>query len=339
MAATSVDIESPEELTRYLRETKRIALDETPSCRVLQGGVSNKTVYVERSGGEAWVVKQALGKLRVASDWYSSPLRIHREALGMRWLERLAPKGSITPLIFEDATHHILAMQAVRQPHENWKTRLLAGHVDERHVAEFGTLLGTVQREAVVRAAELAEVFDDRSFFESLRLEPYYAHAAEKVPSAANFLRSLQAETRAQRYTLVHGDYSPKNVLIYRDHLVLLDHEVVHWGDGAFDVGFSLAHLLSKAHHMKAERESFLSAAESFWRGYVAALGILATGDAEARVTRHALACLLARVDGRSPLEYLTEAERTKQRALVLDLMARPRAGVQETIQAFAKGL
>ncbi|MCW8130449.1 MAG: phosphotransferase [Planctomycetota bacterium] len=341
MATADVDIEAPGDLARYLRETGRIAPDETPACRVLQGGVSNKTVLAERANGEAWVVKQALEKLRVASDWFSSPLRIHREALGMRWLERLAPKGTITPLVFEDETRHILAMQAVPQPHENWKSRLLAGRVDEAHVAAFGALLGTVQRESTARAGELSGVFAERSFFESLRLEPYYARAAEKTPAAAGFLRALQDETRARRETLVHGDYSPKNVLIYREQLVLLDHEVVHWGDGAFDVGFALAHLLSKAHHVAGAREKFLQAAERFWHAYAEALGPAASGEAEARAARHALGCLLARVDGRSPLEYLTEPERAKQRAVVLDLMARPHLceRVPGTIQAFGKGM
>jgi 5-methylthioribose kinase len=66
---------------------------------VLAGGVSNRTVLVERTAsGEGWVVKQALPKLRVATEWLSDPERIHQEALGLRWLSELAPPGAITPL-------------------------------------------------------------------------------------------------------------------------------------------------------------------------------------------------------------------------------------------------
>src|SRR6185369_10208057 len=111
-------------------------------------GVSNRTVLVERPNGEAWVVKQALKKLRVAVEWYSSPERIHREALGMRWLAQLAPPGSTTELIFEDQASHILAMTAVPQPHENWKIRLLAGRLETGQAEQFGRLLGTIHRAA-----------------------------------------------------------------------------------------------------------------------------------------------------------------------------------------------
>src|SRR5438132_10367595 len=116
-----LDIEKPDELLAYLRRTARIAGDETPRITVLAGGVSNRTVLVERATGESWVLKQALAKLRTQADWFSDPARVHQEALGMRWLTKLAPAGSITPLVFEDFDEHLIAMQAVPQPHENWK--------------------------------------------------------------------------------------------------------------------------------------------------------------------------------------------------------------------------
>ena len=143
---TELDIERPGALVAYLRETGRIGADEAPRVSVLAGGVSNRTVLVERANGEAWVVKQALAKLRVQVDWFSSPERIHREALGLRWLEEIAPPGTTTPLVFEDHEHHLLGMEAVPQPHENWKTMLLAGRLELDHVEQFARLLGTVHR-------------------------------------------------------------------------------------------------------------------------------------------------------------------------------------------------
>src|SRR6185503_963447 len=98
MPADPLDIEQPDQLLAYLRETGRVARDEAVRTRVLAGGVSNKTVLVERPSGEAWVLKQALPKLRVAVDWFSDPARIGREALGLWYLAELAPPGSTTPL-------------------------------------------------------------------------------------------------------------------------------------------------------------------------------------------------------------------------------------------------
>jgi 5-methylthioribose kinase len=328
-----LDIEQHDELADYLRATGRLGADERPALRTLTGGVSNRTVLVERSDGESWVVKQALPKLRVQVDWYCSPERIEREALGLAWLARLAPDGTITRLVFEDPDRHLLAMEAVPQPHENWKTMLLAGRLEPAHVEQFGTLLGSIHRNARAHRGRLERIFADRSFFEALRLEPYYEYAAACVPEAAEFLAALVDETRARRETLVHGDYSPKNVLVRDDRLVLLDHEVVHFGDPAFDLGFSLAHLLSKAHHLPERREDFAGAALLYWRSYEG------EPELEPRAVRHTLACLLARVAGRSPLEYLDEGERSRQQRAVLAFLARPPEQMSELVEGFVEEL
>jgi tRNA A-37 threonylcarbamoyl transferase component Bud32 len=338
--ADAIDIEDAAALTAYLRRSGRIGAHERPRIRVLRGGVSNRTVAVERESGEAWVLKQALAKLRVPVDWFSSPERIHREALGLEWLGKLAPAGSITPLLFEDHEQHLLAMEAVAQPHENWKTVLLSGRIEAGHFRQFAALLAAIHREGARRRAEIEETFADRSYFESLRLEPYYGYAAEQAPAAGGFLGSLIRETLALRITLVHGDYSPKNILIYEGRLVLLDHEVIHFGDPAFDLGFSLTHFMSKAHHLPALRRDFLAAANAYWRAYAEALGTPEwSADLEARVVRHTLGCLLARVAGRSPLEYLDGEERGRQREAVLSIMPAAPARIPDLIATFEERL
>ena len=335
-AADGLNIEEPDDLLAYLRHAGRIGAYERPAITPLAGGVSNRTVLVERPGGESWVLKQALPKLRVRVDWFSSPARIHQEALGLRWLRQLAPPGTIPALVFEDHERHLLAMEAVPRGHENWKAMLLAGRLERGHVEQFARLLGTVHRAAAERAGELAPVFADRSFFESLRLEPYYFYTATQVPAAAGFLGALVDTTLARRDTLVHGDYSPKNVLVYRDRLVLLDHEVIHWGDPGFDLGFGLTHLLSKAHHLPERRAAFAEAARLFWRVYRETVGDAAwASDLEGRAVRHTLGCLLARVAGRSPLEYLGEAEVARQREAVLALLADLPATVPDLVAGF----
>ena len=319
----TLDIEDAGALTAYLRATGRVGRGETPAVRVLAGGVSNKTVLVERASGEAWVLKQALPKLRVAADWFSDPARIRREAEGLRWLPRLTPPGTITPLVFEDSENFLLAMEAVPRPHENWKAVLLAGRVEDDHVRQFAVTLGAIHRNSAAVSDRMRATFEDRSFFESLRVEPYYSYTAGRVPRGAGFLHDLVRDTRDRRLALVHGDYSPKNVLVHAGRLVLLDHEVIHWGDPAFDLGFALAHLLSKANHLPAHRERFARAARLFWSAYSGAVD-QATGRAaetEARGVRHALGCLLARVAGRSPLEYLDSARRAAQQDAALELM------------------
>jgi len=336
----TLDIEQPHLLIAYLREAGHIGPDEQPRLRNLTGGISNLTVLVERPTGETWVLKQALPKLRVPIDWFSSPERVHREALGLRWLAQLAPSGTITSFVFEDHDHHLLAMQAVPQPHDNWKTLLLAGQLEERHVEQFGRLLGTIHRNAYESPEQVAFDFEDRSFFESLRLEPYYGHTAAQVPTAARFLTALIDETRARRVTLVHGDYSPKNILIYQGQLILLDHEVIHFGEPAFDLGFSLTHLLSKAHHLPQQRQAFAKAANTYWQVYLQTVGDVSWArDLEPYAVRHTLACLLARVAGRSLLEYLDDTARARQGEAVLALLSNVPATIADLVDQFVRRL
>jgi 5-methylthioribose kinase len=327
MPAAELNIEDRAALERYLQSQFSPAEEfEVREFEILTGGVSGRTVRVSLSGGQEWVLKQALPKLRVEADWFADPRRIHREALGMKVLAELTPPGSIPKLIFDDETHHVLGMEAVPRPHENWKTMLLAGRVNTQHASQFGELLAQIHDRSLYEE-DFQKAFDDRSYFESLRLEPYYEFGAKQEPRAATFLSQLIGDTLATRIALVHGDYSPKNVLIHSNRVVLLDHEVIHWGDPAFDVGFALSHFLSKSHHVQTKRQEFVQLADAFWTSYHTKFIFPRTlfdaldTDYMTSCARHTLGCLLARVVGRSPLEYLTTNERDRQREAVVRLI------------------
>lgn len=332
-----VNIEEGTQLLDYLKERGHLERGESPGMRILAGGVSNRTVLVKRVAGPSFVVKQALAKLRVKEDWFSNPERIHREAEGIRLLRTLAPAGMITRLVFEDTTHHLLCMEAVPEPHANWKQSLLEGEVDLRIVAQFGQCLGLIHQynpddypaDGIIQGLD---------FFESLRLEPYYLFTASHVPSAADFLHALVEETRKLKITLVHGDYSPKNILVRNGRMVLLDHEVIHLGDPAFDIGFSMTHLLSKAHHLKHKHAAFITTAFFYWETY-AQISKRVDADFEYRAVKHTLACLLARVAGRSPLEYLTDEEKARQITLVRALIYDQPTRMADLIHAFSLNL
>jgi 5-methylthioribose kinase len=333
--AEILDIETPGEAIAYLRKRGAIGTHEDARIQVLAGGVSSRTVLVELEGARSMVLKQSLPKLRVAVDWFSSPERIHREALALRWFRQLGPPEAFTELYFEDAQEHLIAMEAVPQPHFNWKTRLLAGDLHLAHFRRFAELLSALHRHSASRAQELRPLFQDKTFFETLRIEPYYRYTAQQPAAceAAGFLRLLIDETLATNDSLVHGDFSPKNVLLHQDRLVLLDHEVAHFGDPAFDIGSAMAHFLSKAHHLPHLRSAFLDAAGEFWKSYNSAPYRVF----ESRCVRHSLACMLARVYGRSPLEYLSPEERVRQAAASLAIIRSGQSEMPALIQAFEK--
>jgi 5-methylthioribose kinase len=268
-------------LIPYLLSRRVIEAGDVPRITPLAGGVSNRTVLVEPSERPPFVLKQALKKLRVAADWFSSPGRIHREAEGMRFLRHLAPAGTITEFHFEDFSEHILAMSMVPRPHRTWKELLLSEPPVPRHFEQFAAILARIH---VCSYGDqgLAQIFDDRTGFESLRLEPYYHYSAARVPVAKPFLENLIAETLGQRLALVHGDYGPKNILVHEGRFVLVDHEVIHFGDPAFDLGFSLTHLLAWS------RQTSTSADIS---GIFGELGLIRTLKQEPAVTQPHVCC------------------------------------------------
>jgi tRNA A-37 threonylcarbamoyl transferase component Bud32 len=268
-------------------------------------------------------------------DWFCPPDRAAREALGMGWLNTIAP-DSTTRLVFEDAANYLFAMEAVPQPHENWKAMLLSGRVQLDHARQFGSLLAAIHRRGYELREHLPPQFADRSYFEALRLEPYYAYTATQIPSAAGFLNELIRRTLERQLTVVHGDYSPKNILVHDGRLILLDHEVIHLGNPAFDIGFSMTHLISKARHLLEFCNKLIDAALTYWRTYSQAMSGAGIVN-ECSCVQHILGCMLARAAGRSPLEYLSNDEKREQINAVLTNMLKPPHSVTDTIVNLAK--
>jgi 5-methylthioribose kinase len=334
-----IDIENHQELRAYLVARELAAAGESIDCSNMHGGVSNRTVLVQFPENRRWVIKQALEKLRVKEDWFSDPERIHHEAEGLRALQMLTPQGAVPGFIFEDHEQHILIMEAVPEPHENYKTLLLSTAPQKSHVIEFATLLSDIHINSA-KTTQLSSLFDNACFFENLRLDPYYAFSAGQLPAAAPFLRNLIRQTKNRKLTLVHGDYSPKNILIHHERLVLLDHEVIHIGDPAFDIGFAMAHFLSKANYHRQYRQEFGDAACLFWTTYYNNVrGAPWEEYLEHYCIAHSLACLLARVVGKSPLEYLNEEQRILQRNIVTNLIIDIPRSMISLIQQFSESL
>ena len=329
-----LDIENFQALADYLVEQGHIASLNAVTLEKLTGGISNRTVKVTWPDGHGWILKQALPKLRVSVDWFSDPERIRVEAAALRWMNR-SVVGAAPNFIFEDAANHLMAMEAISDEHENWKMVLLAGQIFSDHFEQFGRLLGTIHRKSTESSGD-CKAFSDTTYFENLRLDPYYLYTAQQAPEAREFLHALVEETRHRKDCLVHGDFSPKNVLVYRGKLILLDYEVFHCGEPAFDIGFAMAHFLSKMHHLPGERARIAKATAKFVEVYRYEIASLPwAASLEPRLVQHALGCSLARVAGKSLMEYMSPQDNARQREVVLLLMQKPPASIEQLISQF----
>jgi len=283
----------------------------------LTGGVSSAVVRVV-VGDRCFVIKQALTQLRVEATWLSRPERSAIEARCADVLGRLVP-GSVPVVLRIVPEAHAFVMECAPDGSETWKSALMRGETDPALARAAGVLLARIHTATAAEPALAAE-FADSSFFAELRLEPYLHRAASRNPDLRVAIEALAAELGEPGISLVHGDYSPKNILVTpTGELLLLDHEVAHWGQPAFDVAFATSHLCLKA--LAFGSADHLETATAFLDGYRATSAV--AGVATGTLCGGLLAALmLARVDGKSPVEYLDDEDKATVRALARRLLA-----------------
>ncbi len=307
---------------------------ETLRVTPLGGGVSNNVLLVESAAARV-VVKQSLEKLRVKDDWRAERGRIFRECASIRALAGVLPAACLPQIVLEDEANFLFVMTAAPAGARPWKTDLLEGRIEAPLAARAGALLAAIHAFSHGHA-EIRERFADQTCFEQLRVDPYYRTCARRHPELAAPIGALIEAMDGRRLALVHGDYSPKNMLVMRQgawqgeagapELFLIDFEVVHYGDPAFDTGFCLNHLLLKSFHHPRRRAEYRDAARAFWSAYVAGVPRPIAEGIEEATCHHLGALLLARVDGKSPAEYLGEAAGAEVRAAARRvLLERPR--------------
>jgi len=304
----------------FLRAAGLARPGETPAATALTGGVSSDIWKVELDGGPV-CVKRALPRLRVAQLWEAP---VERNRYEWRWMQvaaRIAPGSAPRVLAHDEAG--VFAMEFLDGArHPLWKNELRAGRADARFAARVGETLARIHA-ATAGDAAIADAFATDAGFRAIRLEPYLLATAQRHPDLAARLGALAERTAATRAALVHGDVSPKNILVGKDGPIFLDAECAWYGDPAFDLAFCLNHLLLKCLWVPAATPKFLACFDALAAAYLA---VHASADVEARAATLLPGLLLARVDGKSPVEYLIEeAQKARVREVARALLLAPR--------------
>lgn len=310
-----------EDLLASLRRLGLVGAEETPAMRPLRGGVSSD-IWVVEARARPFCVKRALGRLKVEADWRAP---VERNANEVAWIEtaRAIVPGSAPEILGHDPQAGLFAMAYLPPTsHRLWKAALQAGEADPAFAAAVGQAIGRIHA-ATAGDPEIARRFATDAIFHPIRIEPYLLATAARHPDLAGRLHALAERTEATHRALVHGDVSPKNILIGPEGPVFLDAECAWYGDPAFDAAFCLNHLLLKCLWTPGATPGFLACYEALADAWLARATWEPAAAAESRAATLLPALTLARVDGKSPVEYLTDpADRAFVRNTARDLVA-----------------
>ena len=316
----------PEAVVALLRGAGLCGRAEAPRGAALPGGVSSDIWRVELSTGPV-CVKRALPRLRVAQLWEAPVERNRYEYEWLRVAARAAPGSAPRALARGDG---LFAMEFVGAP--LWKDKLRQGHADAAFAGAVGRTLAAIHR-GTQRQAGIARRFPTDAIFRAIRLEPYLVATAARHPDLENQLSELATRTATTKHCLVHGDVSPKNILVGPAGPVFLDAECAWYGDPAFDLAFCLNHLLLKCLWVPEAKPHFLACFDALVTGYLPETSL------ENRAAALLPALLLARVDGKSPVEYLGEADQAHVHQVARPLVASPPQRLMEVREAWQRSL
>lgn len=309
---------SAENAVEYVR-SRGWADQEPIRATWLSGGVSNVVLRIE-TPTDRFVLKQSCPQLRTRDAWFSDVDRIFREIDAMQALEPRLPRGIVPKVRQVDRENFAFAMEHAPLDARPWKECLLAGEIDPILAARAGEVLARMH-ESSRRHPEAFVALRDRRVFDQLRIDPFYRRLKPRRPEVADELDRLVEELLSRDDGLCHGDYTPKNMLVHAEGFTLVDYETACVGDPTFDLGLCLAHMTLKALRNAERKSSMVEAIRRFVAGY----RDVWTGDWpawERRSVAHLGACILTRIDGTSPVDFLAdETRRAQSRRLGLSLL------------------
>jgi len=297
MKPDTIEIDTIENVKKYLVKAGIANKADEPLVENLSGGVSSSVWKIVLNNNRR-VMKQALGKLKVEEDWFSDVERIHREHEVMEALHDFVPKGAIPKVLHVDYINHIYMMACAEEEAQTWKDILMKENFSVSVAENAAYLLKEIHHHSNSMNAGDKAKFQDQKYFIQLRVDPFHRSLMQKYPELTPSIQKLIDEVTLQKICLVHGDFSPKNMLVKKDdNIVLIDFEVAHWGNPVFDLAYCIGHLMLKGWYLKKHQE-ILKLIEVFLTVY---------GREVNNLTPHLGLMLLARMDGKSPLNYIKE--------------------------------
>lgn len=327
-----------EEIINALHQSQILKPGQDASFEALNGGVSSE-IWKVTTADRVFCVKKALAKLRVAADWFAPVERNRFEVAWYKIADNIVP-GAVPKVIAHDEERMLFAMQYLdASTHRLWKNELRDGNADPVQSAEVGRRLGRIHA-GTAGNDTIAQQFPANGIFHAIRLEPYLEATAAKHPDLKDQLFALSKRTRETRLVMIHGDVSPKNIVLGPNGPVILDAECACIGDPAFDLVFCLNHFLLKCIWTPGTKDGFLACFDAMASAYLAEVDWEPADALEARAASLLPGLFLARIDGKSPAEYITDkADKDKVRHCARSMLASPPTRLAQVVSAWREEL
>ena len=320
-----------------LDELGLLPSDASLSAAPLSGGVASDIARVA-VGDQLYCVKFALPKLRVAADWFAPVERNFAEYSWLQTVASIAPENAVHLYGHSGQAHGFVMEFLAGKDTYLLKTEMLAGRGQESEAAAIGGLLGRIHAASTVPGFD-ASPFANQTDFHAIRIEPYLVHTATKHTDLAPMIHDMADALFTADNVLIHGDVSPKNIMFRGTHPFMLDAECATMGDACFDLAFCLNHFILKAVHVPARRADYLTFCSTLWRAYAPQITWEDAAGLEARMCRLLPMLMLARVDGKSPVEYLNDANRDLVVSISSPLIRNPVPALSQLVEIIAQDL
>ena len=301
----SETLEIEAEIIDALHESGLASLGERPRLVPISGGVSSAVYRIDLASGPV-CAKRALAQLKVAAVW-KAPLE--RSLSEVAWIQTVARLDeAIVPKILHVDAERYLFIMSYLDPEQYccWKSLLIENAVSADFAEAVGLALGRIHAHTA-RSTYFSNQFENSALFDALRVDPYLVSTANVHQDLREVICGIASELGQTRIAVVHGDISPKNILKGPAGPIFLDAECATFGDPAFDLAFCLNHLLLKCVWHPLYARSYIEAIDRLLDAYLRHLSWEERKAFDVRTARLLGALLLARVDGKSPVEYLTE--------------------------------